>query len=32
MIYMNKLFYNLGSMEQRLEKVEERKTTIQHYK
>lgn len=25
MIYMNKLFYNLGSMEQRLEKVEERK-------
>lgn len=25
MIYMNKLFYNLGSMEQRIEKVEERK-------
>ena len=25
MIYMNKLFYNLGYMEQRLEKVEERK-------
>ena len=25
MIYMNKLFYNLSSMEQRLEKVEERK-------
>ena len=25
MIYMNKLFYNLGSMKQRIEKVEERK-------
>lgn len=25
MIYMNKLFYNLGTMDQRAEKLEERK-------